>query len=57
MPVTINELDSHIDVEAPSDQMEQGRPEDSAEALQRFAEQARLLKQREARTAAWDFDD
>ena len=57
MPITINELDSRIAVEPPSDQAEQGRPEESAEALQRFAEQARALMLHEARTADWDFDD
>jgi hypothetical protein len=57
MPVNINELDSSIAVEPPPDQAEQGGTEDSAEALARLAEQTRQLMQREARTAAWGFDD
>ena len=57
MPVTINEIESQIQVEAPASHGEAARPELPAEAQQRWQEMARREAQREARTSAWGFDD
>jgi len=57
MPITINEVESQIQVDAPASQGETARPEMSAEAQQRWQEMARREAQREARTTAWNFDD
>jgi len=57
MPININEVDARIDVDAPAGEGSAEQQADPREALQRLAEQMRLLNQREARTAAWQFDD
>jgi len=57
MPITINDVDARIDVDAPPGEAPSEPQEDPREALQRLADQARQLNQREARTSAWNFDD
>lgn len=57
MPVTINEVESNIEVEPAAAQAEAGHEEVPAQALQRWIELAREQMRREARTAAWGFDD
>ncbi len=57
MPVTINQLESQIEVESPQGGAEAPRTEAPAEALQRWQEIAHREAQLCARTAAWDFDD
>lgn len=57
MPVTINEVDSQIEVEGNAAQAEGGREEDALQAMQRWQQLAREQMRREARTAAWGFDD
>lgn len=59
MPVTINEVDSQVEVESSGGGGggEASRTEAPAEALQRWQELARREAQYEARTSAWGFDD
>lgn len=57
MPVTINEVESQIEVESTAGQAEGSREEDAIQAMQRWQELARAQMRREARTAAWGFDD
>ena len=57
MPVTINEVESRIEVESAPAHAERPSEEDAAQALQRWQELAREQMRREARTAAWGFDD
>lgn len=57
MPVTINEVESQIEVESAPAHADRPREEDTAQALQRWQELAREQMRREARTAAWGFDD
>lgn len=57
MPVTINQLESQIEVESPQSGTEAPRTEAPAAALQGWQEIARREAQLNARTAAWDFDD
>lgn len=58
MPVTINEIESQVEVESGAPPAgESSRSDNAAEALQRWQELARLQAQREMRTAAWGFDD
>lgn len=58
MPVIIENLESQVEVEPTAAQgpVEQ-RDDDAVKALQRWQEMARTLARREARTAAWGFDD
>jgi hypothetical protein len=57
MPVTINQVESQIEVESPDSSGEAPRTEASAQALQRWQELARREARLSARTAAWGFDD
>ena len=57
MPVTINQVESQIEVESPDSSGEAPRTEAPAEALQRWQELARREARLSERTAAWDFDD
>jgi hypothetical protein len=57
MPVTINEVESQIEVESASAQTVSSHEDDAIQAMQRWQELARAQMRREARTAAWGFDD
>jgi hypothetical protein len=57
MPVTINEVESQIEVESASGQTESSQEDDSIQAMQSWQELARQQMRRETRTAAWGFDD
>lgn len=62
MPVTINEMETQVEVETQADGSGGGSADASAdmhpvEALRQWQALAGRALQREARTAAWGFDD
>lgn len=57
MPVTINEVESRIEVLPPGGGGEGLSPEVVARIVQIWLELARRQQRNEARTAAWGFDD
>jgi len=58
MPVSINQVESEIDVESAAGAAQStGQEQDTAQALQLWQALARQQQRHEARTAAWGFDD
>ena len=57
MPITVNEIDSQIDVDTPGAGQMTGRAEPLAEKLQRWREAALRASALEERVSACDFDD
>lgn len=61
MPISIGEIESTVDVEAPSEGGSSssggGSTAPSPQAQQRWVEMARRSEELAARTAAWRFDD
>lgn len=57
MPVTINEVESRVEVLPPGEGGEAPSPDVTARIVQIWLELARRQQRNEARTAAWGFDD
>ena len=57
MPIQLNEVETHVEVEPPASTREPERAQAPAEALPRWQELARRHAQLEERTSAWGFDD
>jgi hypothetical protein len=57
MPIQIDQLETHVDVEAPGGAHDAAPMQAPAEMLPRWQELAQRAAQLAARTAARDFDD
>lgn len=57
MPIQLNEVETHVEVDPPASTREPERAQAPPEALPRWEELARRHGQLDERTSAWGFDD